>query len=190
MEGKPLDVDVYSRYDRVRLYLNDKLIEERPTTRAERFVTSFKVPYGPGVLKAVGVQDGKPIAEMALRTVGEAVQIRLTPDRVTLRADGQDLSFITVESVDKAGRPIPGAAHPVIFKLDGPGVIAALGNGDSTSEEMYQGNQRKLFNGKALVVVRASRTAGTIRLVAGAEGLKPATLSLQSRPGPAVPYVS
>ncbi len=173
----------------MRLYLDDKLIEEGPATRAERFVASFKLPYGPGVLKAVGVQGGKPVAEVVLRTVGEAVLIRLTPDRVTLRADRQDLSFITVEAVDKSAQPLPNAAHAVTFNLSGPGVIAAVGNGDSTSEEMYQGNQLKLFNGKALVVVRVSRTPGTIRLTASAPRLKPATISLQSRPGQAAPYV-
>jgi beta-galactosidase len=189
MEGKPLEVDVYSRFDRVRLYLDDKLIEEKPTTRAEQFRASFKVPYAPGVLKAVGVQDGKPVAETVLRTAGEAVQVRLTADRVTLRADGQDLSFITVEVVDKNGQPLPGAAHPVTFRLSGAATIAAVGNGDSTSEERYQGNRRKLFGGKALVVVRVSRTAGAIGLTASVPGLKPATLSLQSRPGPAIPSV-
>ena len=156
-------MEIYSRYDAVRLFLDDKLIEERPTTRAEQFKASFKVPYAPGVLKAVGVQGGKPVAETVLRTVGEAAQVRLTADRTTLRADGQDLSYVTVEVVDKNGQPHPQAGHQVTFNISGPGVIIAVGNADMTSEEMYQGNQRKLFNGKALVVVRTSRTAGAIQ---------------------------
>jgi beta-galactosidase len=189
-EGKPLQVEIYSRYDAVRLFLDDKLIEERPTTRAEQFKASFKVPYAPGVLKAVGVQGGKAVAETVLRTVGEAAQVRLTADRTTLRADGQDLSYITVEVVDKNGLPHPQAGHQVTFHISGPGLIMAVGNADMTSDEMYQGNQRKLFNGKALVVVRTSRSAGAISLTASATGLKPATLSLQSRPGPAIPSVA
>ena len=131
----------------------------------------------------MGVQGGKPVAEQILRTVGEVVQVRLTADRATLRADGHDLSFVTVDVADKSGQPRPDANHQVTFSLSGPGVIAAVGSGDMFSEEPYQGNQRKLFNGKALVVVRASRTAGAIRLTASAPGLKPATIAIQSRPG-------
>ena len=189
-EGKPLQVEIYSRCDAVRLLLDDKLIGEKPTTRAEQFKTSFTVPYASGVLKAVGVQGGKPVTEQVLRTAGEATQVRLTADRVTLRADGQDLSFITVEVVDKNGQPHPQAGHQVTFNLSGPGAIAAVGNADMTSEEMYQGNTRKLFRGKALVVVRTSRSAGAIRLTASAPGLKPATLAIQSRSGPAAPSVA
>jgi beta-galactosidase len=187
MEGKPLEVEIYSRFDLVRLYLDGKLIGEKSTTRAERFTASFKVPYAPGVLKVVGVQRGKPAAEQVLRTVGEPVQVRLTADRVAIRADGQDLSFVTVEVVDKAGQPRPDANHQVTFSVTGPGVIAAVGSGDMVSEEPYQGTQRKLFNGKALVVVRAARSAGAVRLTASAAGLKPATLTVTSRPGPTIP---
>jgi len=189
MEGKPLEVEIYSRHEMVRLYLDDRMIGEKPTTRAERFTANFSVPYAPGVLKAVGVHGGKPAAETVLRSAGEAAQLRLTADRTSLRADGQDLAFVTVEAVDRNGQPQPNADHQVTFSLSGPGVIAAVGNGDSTSEEPYQGNQRRLFNGRALVVVRALRSAGAIRLTASAAVLKPATLGIQSRQGPATPTV-
>ena len=162
------------------------MIGEKPTTRAERFLASFKVPYAPGVLKAVGVRNGKPAGESVLRTAGEAVQLKLTADRVALNANGQDLSFVTVEVVDKGGLPRPDASHEVTFSLSGPGTIAAVGSANMFSEEPYQGTQRKLFNGKALVVVRTTRTAGAIRLTAGASGLKPATLAITSRPGSAI----
>jgi beta-galactosidase len=88
-------VEIYSRGEAVRLYLDDKPIAEKPTTRAEKFKANFSVPYAPGVLKAVAIQGGKPIAESILKTAGEPMQIRLTADRKLLRADGQDLSFIT-----------------------------------------------------------------------------------------------
>ena len=189
MEGKPLEVEIYSRFDQVRLYLDDELIGEKPTTRAERFTANFKVPYAPGVLKAVGIQGGKPAAEQVLRTVGEPAQVRLTADRTTLRSDGQDLSFVTVEVVDKTGQPRPDANHQVTFSLSGPGAIAAVGSGDMFSEEPYKGTQRKLFNGKALVVVRASRSSGAVRLTASAAGLKPATIAIQSRTGAATQVV-
>ena len=181
MEGKPLEVEIYSRGEAVRLYLDDKLIGEKPSTRVERFKANFSVPYAPGALKAVALQGGKHIAEAVLRTLGDPVRVRLTADRTTLRANGQDLSFITVEVVDANGRPHPNAEHQVTFSLKGPGVIAAVGNGDMTSEEPYQGNQRKLFHGKALVVVRTSRTAGALALAASAPGLKGDAIQIASR---------
>jgi len=182
MEGKELEVEVYSRSGLVRLYLGDRLLGEKPTTRAEQFKATFRVPYAPGILKAVAVQDGKAVAETALRTVDEPVQLRLAADRSELRADGQDLSFVTVEALDAKGRPNPNAGHTVSVRLNGPGTIAAVGNGDMTSEEPYQANQRKLFHGKALVVVRGSRTAGALTLTAAATGLKEAAIRLVSRP--------
>ena len=181
MQGKPLEVEIYSRGEAVRLYLDNQLIGEKPTTRVERFKANFSVPYSPGALKAVAVQGGQPIAEAVLRTVGDPARVRLTADRTSLRANGQDLSFITVEAVDAHGQPHPNAEHPVTFSLKGPGAIAAMGNGDMVSEEPYQSNQRKLFHGKALVVVRTSRTAGALTLAASTPGLKGDAVQLASR---------
>ena len=133
--------------------------------------------------------SSRPSEFRAASRAGEAAQVRLTADRTSLRADGQDLSFVTVEAVDKNGQSQPNSDHPVTFSLSGPGVMAAVGSANMTSEEPYQGNQHKLFDGKALVVVRTSRSAGAIRLTASAAGLKPATLGIESRPGPATPSV-
>lgn len=180
MESKPLEVEIYSRGEAVRLYLDDKLVGEKPTTRAELFKANFSVPYAPGVLKAVALEGGKSVAETVLRTTGEPAAIHLTADRTALTADGQDLSFITVEALDAKGQPNPNADHEVTFTLKGPATIAAVGSGDMTSEEPYQGTQRKLFHGKALVVVRTSRTAGDLTLTATAPGLKAATLHLKA----------
>jgi beta-galactosidase len=189
-EGKPLEVEIYSRYDKVRLYLGDKLIGEKPTTRAEQFKANFSVPYAPGVLKAVGIQGDKAVGETTLRTAGDAVQVRLTADRTTLRADGQDLCYVTVEAVDGAGRPQPNADHEISFTVGGPGAIAGVGNGDIASEEMYQGARRKLFHGKALLIVRTARTAGAIEIAASAPGLKGATVKIQAQAAPARPVVA
>ena len=181
MEGKPLEVEIYSRAEAVRLYVGGRPIAQKPTTRAERFMANFRVPYAPGVLRAVALQGGKPVAEAVLRTVGEPMRVRLTADRASLRANGQDLAFVTVEAVDANGQPHPNADHPVSFRLKGPGTIAAVGSGDLNNEEPYQGNQRKLFHGKALVVVRTRRTAGALTLTASAPGLKEASIQLATR---------
>jgi beta-galactosidase len=181
MEGKPLEVEIYSRAEAVRLYLNGEPIAQRHTTRAERFKANFSVPYAPGALRAVALQGGKPIAEAVLRTAGEPDRLRLTADRASLRANGQDLAFVTVEAVDASGQPHPNAEHRVSFSLTGPGTIAAVGSGDMNNEEPYQGNQRKLFHGKALVVIRTQRTAGALTLTATAPGLKETAIQAVSR---------
>lgn len=181
MEGKPLDVEIYSRGESVRLYLEGKLIGEKPTTRSEKFTANFSVPYAPGVLRAVAIERGRQIAEAVLRTAGDASQLRLTADRATVRADGQDLAFITIEALDAAGQPHPNADHEVSFQLEGPGSIIAVGNADMTSEERYQAPQRKLFHGRALVTVRTSRTAGELTLEATAPGLQRAQIRMVSR---------
>lgn len=179
MEGKALDVEVYAKAETVRLYLNDRLIGEKPATRAEKFTATFNVTYAPGVLRAVAMQDGKPAAEQVLRTVGEPVQLRLTADRGQIRADGRDLSFITIDVLDAKGQPHPNADHQIGFNLQGPATIAAVANGDLTSEEPYQAGRRKLYRGRALVVVRSSRSTGLVTLAATAPGVKPAALKIK-----------
>ncbi len=180
-EGKNLTVEVYSSCNKVRLYLDDKLIGEKPTTRAESFTATFSVPYAPGKLRAVGVQGDKQAAEMVLTTVDAAARIRLVPDRSAIGAGGQDLSFVTVEVTDKAGRLQPNAEHPIHFSLTGPGVIAGVDNGSDRSEERYQADQRKAWHGRALVVIRSGQGPGEIKLTATSPGLETATVVVQSR---------
>jgi beta-galactosidase len=181
LEGKDLKIEVYSSYDNVRLYLNDKLIGEKPTTREEQFKAEFTVPYAPGALKAVGMQGDKEMESNILGTVGEPAQIRLVADRTTIKADGQDLSFVAVEVLDKDGRWQPNADPRVQFSITGPGTIIGLDNGDLNNADPYQGNQRKAYHGRALVVVRSSRNVGDIRLTAAAQGLPTTSTAIQSR---------
>ena len=173
-------MEVYSGAQKVRLYLNDKLIGEQPTGREQKFTAMFSVPYAPGTLKAVGLRGDRAVAESILSTASPAARLRLTADRTTLRADGQDLSFATVEAVDEQGRLRPDASHEVQFSLTGAGAIAAVGNADGRDEATYQGTRRKLFQGRALVVVRTSEQVGPIRLAAAAPGLREDTVTIQA----------
>jgi beta-galactosidase len=124
--------------------------------------------------------------ESVLTTAGEPVRLRLTADRTTVLADGQDLSFVTVEAVDAKGRLQPNADQEIEFALTGPGVIAAVGNGDGKDGASYQGNRRKLFQGRAQVIVRTSKLDGPIQLTATTAGLTEAVATIQSKkvPGP------
>jgi beta-galactosidase len=180
-EGTPMEVEVYSRYPKARLYLNDQQIGENDTTARQSFRTIFKLPYQPGTLKAVGLQDGNEMETCTLSTAGAPASVRLTPDRSTLHADGQDLSFIQVEVLDKDGNLQPNADEEIIFALSGPGVIAGLGNADMKSEDPYQGTECHVFHGQAQIVIRSTGQPGSIQLKATAQGLTDASVSIQAQ---------
>ncbi len=180
-EGKPIEAEVYSRYPKVRLYLNDELVGERTVGVEQRFMAVFTLPYQPGTLKAVGVDaEGREAEEKVLVTAGEPVKIRLTPDRKTLKADGQDLSFVTVEVVDKEGRVVPDAANRLSFEVKGAGVIAAVGNANLRDTDPYVGKERNAWKGRAMVIVKSTAKSGTIRLKVSGEGLDSASLSIKA----------
>ena len=129
------------------------------------------VPYEPGELKAVAYKEGQPIGEDSVRTAGEPYRIRLTPDRSRLIADGNDLSYILIEAFDIQGNPCPLAGNLIVLKITGPGKIAGVGNGDPRSFEPFQAEQIKLFNGKAMVIVRTDLTKGLVEVSGASEGL-------------------
>ncbi|HEY0944688.1 MAG TPA: glycoside hydrolase family 2 TIM barrel-domain containing protein [Opitutaceae bacterium] len=178
-EGRPLTVEVYSRHEAVRLLLNGAVIGEKPTTRAEEFKAVFEIPYTPGELVAVGLADGREVERFVLKTAGAAAALRVTVDRSTLRADGQDLAYLTLEAVDGAGVLNPHAALSVTLQLEGAGTLAAFGTGDLTSMESYQARTRTLHQGRAVAVIRAADAKGRIHVTASAPGVKPAKLSLR-----------
>lgn len=139
------------------------------------------VIYQPGELKAIAYKHGKKIGQAIVRTAGKPARLRLTPDRSKLQATGQDLSYILVEAVDKDGTLCPLADNTVTFKVDGPAEIAGVGNGNPISFEPFQADYRKLFYGKAMLIVRTQESKGKIQVTAQSEGLKEAKASLQSK---------
>lgn len=185
-EGKELQVEVYSGAEKVQIFLNDKLIGEKPTSREQQFKATFSVPYAPGVLKAVGMRGDRAVAESILRTAGKPTGIRLTADRTQVQANGEDLSFVTVEAVDAEGHFQPHADQEVQFTISGPGTIAAVGNGDGQDAASYHADHRKLFNGRAQVVIRTSRNTGAIKLRASAPGLTAGAATIEAKPAPAL----
>jgi len=183
-EGKNLDVEVYSGAEKVRLYLNDQLIGEKPTGREQQFKAVFSVPYAPGTLKAVGMRGDRAVAESVLATAAPASKLRLTADRHGIQADGEDLSFITVEAVDAQGHLDLQASQEVQFSVTGRGVIAAVGNGDAQDPDSYHADRRKLYQGRAQVIIRASRQPGAIQLTAKGSALADGVVTIESWPAP------
>ena len=181
-EGRPLDVDVYSSCAEVELFLNGKSLGRKDTNRSNQFTATWSVPYRPGTLKAVGY--GKTprtaAAHAELRTAAEPARLKLTADRPRVRADGQDLSYVTVEVVDARGVRHPRAENLVRFNVEGPGTLVGVGNANPVSTESYQQPQRKTWQGRALVVVKSGKQPGRIILRATTQGLPPATLVIEA----------
>jgi beta-galactosidase len=179
-EGKTLQVEVYSKYPAVRLYLNNKLIGELATTIDQQFKAVFDVPYAPGILSAVGVNENRESENVLLETSGNAGNIKLIPDRKKISADGQDLSFITIEVTDKDGKLQPNAQNRLHFSVSGPGIIAGVDNADIKDLDPYSGTTRKAWHGRALVVIRSTRNAGDIQLKVSSEGLADAFVTIKT----------
>nr|WP_315245746.1 glycoside hydrolase family 2 TIM barrel-domain containing protein [uncultured Flavobacterium sp.] len=179
-EGKTVQVEVYSKYPKVRLYLNEKLIGEQATTIGQQFKATFSIPYSSGVLKAVGVENEKEVKSAVLQTAGDTSKIKLTADRKEVLANGQDLSYISVEIIDSKGILQPNAANSLKFEINGPGVIAGVDNADIKDTEQYIGNKRKVWHGRALVVIRSNHQAGEIKLSVTSNGLVAGTIVVKS----------
>ncbi|HTI93137.1 MAG TPA: glycoside hydrolase family 2 TIM barrel-domain containing protein [Puia sp.] len=180
-EGKNVQVEVYSKYPAVRLYLNDSLIGEKPTTEEQAYKATFSVPYSQGILKTAGVDQGKEIESTLLRTSGEAAKIKLTADKQEMAANSQDLIYVTIEITDKEGIFQPNAADRLHFKIDGPGIVAGVDNADVKDTDPYTGNTRKVWHGRALVVIRSTHAAGEIKLTVTAQGLPDAFLNIETK---------
>lgn len=173
-EGKNVDVEIYSHYPKVRLYLNDKLVAERQTTRAEEFKATIPVPYTAGTLKAVGVDaQGNEVEERTLTTSGDASAIRLTADKTTIAAGGEDICYVTVELVDKNGIRVQDAEQELRFEVKGNATLLAAGSADLKDSVSYQKNVHKTFKGMAMAVVRSTNKSGKATLtVTGENGIK------------------
>jgi len=179
-EGRTIQVEVYSKYPKVRLYLNEKLIGEQATTRKQQFKATFQLPYAAGLIKAVGVEGNNETGSAILKTAGDAAKITLRADRKEILANGQDLSYITVELTDKEGTVQPNATNRLHFKIEGPGVIAGVDNADLKDFEQYIDNTRKAWKGKALVVIKSRHEAGDIKLTVTSSDLPAQILTIKT----------
>jgi beta-galactosidase len=179
-QGDTVDVVAYFNADEVELFLNGR---SQGTKRKQGEATQvfWRLPYEPGVLKAVSRKNGRDVLTKEVRTAEQPARIELIPDRKTIKADGVDLSFVTVKVVDKNGTVIPNADHLIRFEVSGEGFIAGVDNGNQISHEPFKAKQRKAFHGMALAIVQATRKSGRIVLKASAANLTPASVIVNSR---------
>lgn len=202
-EGEVTPVFVYTNYPSAELFINgvsqgvrtkddtisaeetwEKESEQTPTsfTRQKRYrLMWFDTKYEPGTVKVVAYdKDGNAVAEKEVCTAGEPHHIELVADRSTIKADGKDLSFITVKVVDANGNLCPNAQHLVKYSVKGKGWYRAGANGDPTSLELFHKPQMKVFNGMMTAIVQSTEQAGDIVLTATAKGLKSAKITIKA----------
>lgn len=178
--GQTVDVWAFTNCDEAELFLNGNTLGRQ--SRGENdFNLVWKVPFEEGALLAVGYRNGTEIMRREIHTAGEPAALMLAPDRSDIRADGTDLSFITVTVVDENNNPVPHADNMVNFSVEGPGIIAGVDNGSQTSMEPFKADYRKAYNSKCLVVVKAGKEKGEIKLTASADGMQDATCVIRVR---------
>ena len=179
-DGQLIDVWAYTNCDEVELFMNG-VSQGVKKKGPDDLHLMWRLTYKPGSIKAIGRTNGKDILTEEIKTAGDPYQIRLTADRSTIDADGNDLSFVTVDILDRDGNMAPKADNLVNFELSGEATIAGVDNGSQTSHEPFQASYRKAFNGKCLVVVRSGLKPGEIVLKAASEGLQNTEITLHER---------
>ena len=174
-EGKPVEVEIYTKAPEVKLYLNDQLIDTKQVSRETEFKAVFTIPYKAGTLRAEA--DGKSVT---LKTAGEPARLRLTPDRTVMAADGQSLTFVTVEVIDKNGWVCPNTPIDCEAIVKGQGQLLAFASADLKDTEPYTSPHVKTWKGRALLVVRSTQQKGSVS-VSIKSSLPTANLSLKSK---------
>lgn len=180
-QGQLIDIWAYTNCDEVRLFLNGKALGSKLFADQQKFHVSWKVPFEAGKLLAVGYKNGHEVIKDSVQTAGKPYSLSVSADRTTIIAGGKDLSFLTVRVLDKNGIQVPDADNLIQFSLKGAGDIAGVDNGNEISLEPFQANERKAFNGMALVVIRGKHTPGQIQLDASSPGLTSARVDLTSK---------
>jgi beta-galactosidase len=187
-EGQEIDVRVFSNMEEVELLLNGRSLGRREMRRNSHL--AWNVFYEPGTLEAIGYRGGRTAAHKKIETTGPAARIVLTPDRKRIDADGEDVASVRVSVVDGSGRTVPTADDRICFEVTGRGRLIGVGNGDPSSHEADKASYRRLFNGLCLALVQSDFEPGSITVLARAEALAEARLTIPTRRArrrPAVP---
>lgn len=178
-EGKPLQVRVFTKAQQVRLLLNEQVIGEKTLTDADKYIATFDVPYAPGTLTAVAINNGAEVGRRTLVTTGAPHSIRLIVDRNAIHADRNDLAFIKIEMVDAHGNVVPTDASQVEISVTGCGEMAASGNADPMGMKSANKRVLNLFRGRAQVIVRPFAKSGIITVSVKAESMDAASLDIK-----------
>lgn len=171
-EGKPANVDIYSEAEEVELFLNGTSLGRKPAGEANGFTASYEMTYEPGELLAVGYTGGVQTGRFALKTADADVELQVTCEGEKLRADGEDLAFVTVRLVDRNGVENLNVVKEITVSVEGAGTLQGFGSADPRAVGSYDDMTWKTYDGYVMAVVRAGMEAGEIRVKFEAEGCK------------------
>lgn len=184
-EGQVTPVHVFTSGDEAELFVNEKSQGRKKKGLFEYRLRWDDVLYQPGALRVETYKNGKPWASATAYTADSPAKLEAFADRDKIRADGLDLSFVTVRILDAEGRPAPTASNRIRFRVEGPGEIVATDNGDPTDMTSFAVHERNAFNGLGLVIVRSlPGQSGTIMLYAESDTLQGASTTVRVGPDP------
>lgn len=180
-EGKPAVVDIYADAEEVELFLNGRSIGKKPAGEQHEFTATFEITYEPGELTAVSYNAGQKTGSFSLTTAGDSIHLCAQADKTVLCADGEDLSFITVNLVDENGTPNLSASRKIAVSVEGAGRLEAFGSADPQALTGYDEAEWDTYDGYVMAVVRAGTEEGEITVVFTAEGHKEQCVKLEVR---------
>ena len=176
MAGQELSLITYTNAEEVELLLNGKSLGKKQNpkddTKQRNQIRWDGIKYADGMLEAIAYNNGKTVARHKIETTGKAVKLVATPEDNQWKANGTDLMHIRIEAVDNKGRRVPMAQDELKFEVEGDAKIAAVSNGDINSEELNVTSHRRLWNGSALVILRAGKTPSKVTLKTTSEAYK------------------
>ena len=181
--GKKYNINVYTNAEHIDLIVNGKTVaqQQNSTDPKKRNKLRFNdIEYQPGYIEAVAYNDGKRVASHRIETTGKATSLKLTADTTTWKAHGQDLMHVRINAVDSKGRRTWSAQQKLNFTVEGDASIVAVDNGNLNSDESFTGTARSLYNGSALVILRAGQKPSNITLTVSGEGVKTQKIKLRS----------
>jgi beta-galactosidase len=182
-DGSKANIYIYTNCDEVELRLNGKSLGRKPNPTGAKLRNQLRwgeINYQKGCLEAIGYRGSKAVARHALETTGKAVRIIAEPDNSQWLADGQDLQHIRLRAVDSKGRTVLTCQDELTFSVSGDAHIVAVTNGDITSDELNTTNHRRLWQGQAMVILRAGRAPSAVTLTTQPTTLKAVTTKLQT----------
>lgn len=183
-EGTKANIYIYTNGDEVELLLNGKSLGRKANPKEPKLRNQIRwgeIDYKKGKLEAVAYKNGKAIARHALETTGKPVKLIVEPDNSQWKADGMDLQHVRVTAVDSKGRKVLTCNDEITFEATGDAKIVAVTNGDITSDELNVTNHRQLWQGSAMVILRAGATPSKVTLKTSAATLKTVTTKLETR---------
>ncbi len=186
-KGQIIDLRACTNGAAVELFVNGKSCgkQEIHHQHGKHLLGEWQVPYEPGTIRAVAYDKaGRIIAEDSRKSFGDSSKIILTPEKEVLRADGEDLCFLTITTEDDKGNPVENAMDYIEISMEGPGRLLGMDNGDSTDYDSYKTNVRRLFNGKLLAVISTTGQPGTITVTAAGKDLLAGTCTLTVQEAP------